>query len=308
MASAQRREAPAGGQPSIAANTSARNGDADREYVEQVVRRSGTSFYWAMRLLPPEKRHAMFAVYAFCREVDDIADEPGDSVAKQDALAAWRDAVERLYRGVGDQPVTAALLQPVDRFGLRKEDFLAVIDGMEMDAGPRIRIRDMDELHLYCDRVACAVGRLSVRIFGVPQPTGDRLAAAQGLALQLTNILRDIHEDAQRDRLYLPADLLLAGDGIDAPDLKQHAAVALMRAPVAQVCAKVAEQAQLNFEQAHALAQACERQQVRPALIMMEVYRRTFRRLVSRGWDRWADPVAVPASEKLWVALRYGVM
>lgn len=308
MASVPRSEPPAGGQPIVATDVPAQVSDADREYVEHVVRRSGTSFYWAMRLLPPEKRHAMFAVYAFCREVDDIADEPGDPVAKQDALAAWRDAVERLYRGVADQPVTAALLQPVARFGLRKEDFLAVIDGMEMDAGPRIRIRDMAELQLYCDRVACAVGRLSVRIFGVPQPTGDRLAAAQGQALQLTNILRDIEEDAQRDRLYLPVELLLAGEVMNALDLQEHAAVVLKRAPVAQVCAQLAEQARRCFDEARALAQACERQQVRPAVIMMEVYRRTFRRLVGRGWDRWAEPVSVPASEKLWVALRYGVM
>lgn len=280
---------------------------SDLDYVETVVRRSGTSFYWAMRLLPPEKRNAMFAVYAFCREVDDIADEPGEQISKQQALAAWRNAVERLYQGVADLPITAALLQPVARFSLRMEDFLAVIDGMETDAGPRVRIRDMAELSLYCDRVACAVGRLSVRIFGVPQPLGDRLAAAQGQALQLTNILRDIQEDAERDRLYLPAELL-SEDGTGACDFEGHAEAMLRHASVAHVCEQLASQAGHCFDEARALAAACERRQVRPAVIMMEVYRRTFRRLVARGWERWAEPVRVPASEKLWVALRYGVM
>src|SRR5512144_1367692 len=103
-------------------------------YVEHVVRASGTSFYWAMRFLPPEKRQAMFAVYAFCRHVDDIADEPGEMDSKQQALGGWREEIEDLYDGVAGGPVTAALLQPVERFALRKEDFLAIIDGMEMDA------------------------------------------------------------------------------------------------------------------------------------------------------------------------------
>src|SRR5512144_2947614 len=108
-------------------------------YIEHVVRASGTSFYWAMRFLPPEKRQAMFAVYAFCREVDDIADEPGEMDSKQRALGGWREEIEHLYDGVAGGPVTTALLEPVRAFALRKEDFLAIIDGMEMDAAERIR-------------------------------------------------------------------------------------------------------------------------------------------------------------------------
>ena len=274
-------------------------------YVEEVVRRSGTSFYWAMRLLPVEKREAMFAVYAFCREVDDIADEPGEVAAKQRALQAWRDRIERLYDGAGGQPVTAALLQPVERFALAKADFDAVIDGMEMDAMERIRIRDMDELRLYCDRVAGAVGRLSVRIFGVPQPLGDRLADAQGQALQLTNILRDLKEDASRDRLYLPGELLHER-GIAISD--GHAEAALQHGRVAEVCEQIAAVAVRRFDEAAVLVEACDRRQVRPAVIMMEVYRRTLRRLISRGWRRWAEPVSVSRTEKLWVALRHGII
>jgi presqualene diphosphate synthase len=273
-------------------------------YVEQVVRDSGTSFYWAMRFLPLLKRQAMFAVYAFCRQVDDIADEPGQIAAKQQALGGWRQEIERLYDGMAERPVAAALLRPVERFDLRKEDFLAVIDGMEMDAADRIRIADLAELHRYCDRVACAVGRLSVRIFGVPQPIGDSLASALGQALQLTNILRDLKEDARRNRLYLPADLLqerCITVGSDAEAALRHTAIA-------GVCEQLAALAARRFEEAASLVVQCDRRQVRPAAIMMEIYRRTLKRLNGRGWGRWAEPVSIPSAEKLWVALRYGMI
>jgi phytoene synthase len=273
-------------------------------YVEQVVRQSGSSFYWAMRFLPLEKRQAMFAVYAFCRQVDDIADEPGQIAAKQQALGGWRQEIERLYDGMAEWPVAAALLRPVERFDLRKEDFLAVIDGMEMDAAHSIRIADMEELHRYCDRVACAVGRLSVRIFGVPQPTGDALASALGQALQLTNILRDLKEDARRDRLYLPAALLRSRGvavGSDAEAVLRHSAII-------GACEQLSGLAARRFEEAASLSAVCDRRQIRPAVIMMEVYRRTLERLNGRGWGRWAEPASVSSAEKLWVALRYGMI
>ena len=273
-------------------------------YVEQLVRESGSSFYWAMRFLPMEKRRAMFAVYAFCRQVDDIADEPGQIAAKRRALGGWRQEIERLYAGMAERPVAAALLRPVERFDLRKQDFLAVIDGMEMDAAERIRIADMEELHRYCDRVACAVGRLSVRIFGVPQPTGDALASALGQALQLTNILRDLKEDARRDRLYLP-DALLRSRGID---VRSDAEAVLRHAAIIGVCEQISGLAARKFEEAASLAAASDRRQVRPAIIMMEIYRRTLERLNGRGWRRWAEPVSISPVEKLWVALRYGMI
>jgi phytoene synthase len=273
-------------------------------YVEQLVRESGSSFYWAMRFLPMEKRRAMFAVYAFCRQVDDIADEPGQIAAKRRALGGWRQEVERLYAGMAERPITAALLRPVERFDLRKQDFLAVIDGMEMDAAERIRIADMEELHRYCDRVACAVGRLSVRIFGVPQPTGDALASALGQALQLTNILRDLKEDARRDRLYLP-DALLRSRGID---VRSDAEAVLRHAAIIGVCEQISGLAARKFEEAASLAAASDRRQVRPAIIMMEIYRRTLERLNGRGWRRWAEPVSISPVEKLWVGLRYGMI
>lgn len=277
---------------------------ADALQVEGVVRRSGTSFYWAMRLLPKVKRRAMFAVYAFCREVDDIADDADTLNAKRLGLADWRDEVDRLFAGRPRRSITRELLPFLTTFGLQKEDFVAIIDGMEMDAADRLRIGDMRELELYCDRVACAVGRLSVRVFGVAQPQGDQLAKAQGEALQLTNILRDLKEDARRDRLYLPAELLRRAGVPDSSDPN----LILADARIIPVCETLAEVATRRFAEAAALVAACDRRQVRPAVIMMEVYRRTLRRLIRRGWERRSEPVAVPPSEKLWVALRHGVL
>ncbi|MGF1641095.1 MAG: presqualene diphosphate synthase HpnD [Rhodospirillales bacterium] len=276
----------------------------DLEHVQAVVRRSGTSFYWAMRLLPEEKRRAMFAVYAFCREVDDIADDPGEVSAKLTALGRWRDEIDRLYAGVPRHPIARALLRPVARFVLDPADFRALIDGMAMDAADRLRIADMEELALYCDRVACAVGRLSNRIFGVEGSADRLLAAALGQALQLTNILRDLDEDARRDRLSLPLDMLRAHGvavvGAPSRVLEQPA--------TADVCARLAEIARDRFAEAAAVLATCDRRAVRPAVIMMEVYRRTLRRLMSRGWRHPAEPVSVSSAEKLWVAVRHGLV
>lgn len=273
-----------------------------RTYVEAVVRRSGTSFYWAMRRLPDDKRRAMYALYAFCREVDDVADEPGAAADKRARLDEWRAEVERLYGGQPTHPVTVELSGPLARFALDKRDFLAVIEGMEMDAGASLRLEDMAALARYCDRVACAVGRLSNRIFGIDANQGDRIAAALGEALQLTNILRDVHEDAERDRLYLPTDLLHR-HGILAGEI----ASVLAHPRLADACAELAALAERRFAEAEAALAACDRRQMRPAIMMMAVYRAIFRRLHRRGWRRLAQPVTLSRPQKLWILLRYGM-
>ncbi len=280
--------------------------DSSADYVESVVRRSGSSFYWAMRLLPAEKRRAMFAIYAFCREVDDIADGPAPTADKLDQLARWRAEIDRLYGGGARWPTSQALTEPIARFGLPKSDFRDLIDGMETDAAERVRMADVTELDRYCDRVACAVGRLSNRVFGLEDGVSDRLAADLGQALQLTNILSDLHEDAIRDRLYLPGDLL-RGHGATDTHLAGGAEAILDHPAVGPVCAAIAHRAQRRFEDAAALLATCDRVQVRPAVMMMEVYRRILRRLVARGWQRIAQPVRLSRVEKLWVALRYGM-
>lgn len=271
-------------------------------YVENIVRRAGTSFYWAMRRLPEQKRRAMYAIYAFCREVDDIADGADFEEEKRAALGLWRGEIERLYADRPRNPVAIALRTPLEAFGLKKEDFRAIIDGMEMDAGPGIRIADMEELTLYCDRVACAVGRLSVRVFGIDEDHGRRLAFHQGMALQLTNILRDISEDAERGRLYVPRDLLVSFD-IEAEDLPSI----LAHPAFPKVCETLADVAHRQFSEADDVASECNRQQIRPAIMMMEIYRQIFLKLKRRGWRHLTLPVGLSKAAKLWVALRYGV-
>ena len=218
-------------------------------------------------------------------------------------LEQWRSEIEGLYAGLPQHLVGRALAVPVARFGLNKQDFMAVIDGMEMDAGRSLRITDRDHLGLYCDRVACAVGRLSNRIFGLDDETGARVARALGEALQLTNILRDIDEDAQRDRLYLPRDLLKA-HGITETDI----GAVLAHPNLPEACAEMASVAQGRFDEAATLLATCDGRKMRPAIMMMEVYRRIFLGLSRRGWRDLDQPVSLSWAEKLWVLLRYGVI
>jgi presqualene diphosphate synthase len=273
------------------------------DHAETVVRRSGSSFFWAMRMLPEEKRRAMFAVYAFCREVDDIADEPGEEAGKRFRLAQWRGEIERLYGGQPRFPVAVALARAVARFDLSKSDFRAVIDGMEMDAADTLRIDDMDMLNLYCDRVACAVGRLSNRVFGIDGETAERLAFSLGQALQLTNILRDLREDAERDRLYLPIDVLRA-HGIDHTEPN----AVLAHGAVGGVCELLAGVARNRFDEAAAMLAECDRRKVRPAVMMKEVYSRVLHRLSDRGWQPVGGRVRLSPLSKLWIVLRHGVI
>src|SRR5258707_5893131 len=202
----------------------------DRTAVEGA---SGSSFYNAMRILPRAQRDAMFQIYSFCRQVDDIADWSGPRAQRREQLDRWRADIDALYAG---QPVprTQGLIVPVRDFGLRAEDFHAVIDGMEMDVVADIRAPDDATLDTYCNRVASAVGRLSVRVFGMEEQDGIALAHHLGRALQLTNILRDLDEDAALGRLYLPAEGLRKA-GIAAAD----PAVVLTSPMLGNVCARV---------------------------------------------------------------------
>jgi len=178
---------------------------SDLHEVEALVRRAGTSFYRGMKVLPPDRRAAMYAIYAFCRLVDDVADEPGPLPDKLAGLAAWRGRIAAVYAGQADDAVTRVLLPAVRTYALRQEDFVAVIDGMAMDTDA-IVAPDLQTLDLYCDRAAAAVGRLSVRAFGDSSPDADQVAWHLGRALQLTNILRHVAQDVggRRPRPPLP--------------------------------------------------------------------------------------------------------
>ncbi len=224
----------------------------DLALVEGIVRRSGTSFARGMRVLPPDRRYAMYAIYAFCRLVDDVADEAGPFEAKLPRLAAWRDRVAGLYRGIAGDGLDRVLLAAITRYRLRAEDFQAVIDGMQMDAERVIVAPPAAELDLYIDRVASAVGRLSVRAFGDASADADEVAHHLGRALQITNILRDLGEDAGRGRLYLPREPMIAHG---MTDLTPDAVLAHPALPA--VCAEVATKALAFFDEADRVIGAC---------------------------------------------------
>jgi phytoene synthase len=267
------------------------------------VQASGTSFYAAMRLLPVERRNAMYAIYAFCREVDDIADDGGSLEAKRAGLEEWRAEIERIYAGAPQKPIAQALLTPVKAFSLRKQDFLAVIDGMQMDAETTIVAPDLATLDLYCDRVASAVGHLSVRAFGATEPEADIVAHHLGRALQLTNILRDLAEDGARGRLYLPKELL-EQHGIPYAD-----PLAVLKHPkLKKVCRDVAILALDHYSKARSAMDRCAKGPMRPAAIMGAVYRAILKRLIKADWRKLDQPVKLPKWQKLWLAFRYGFL
>ena len=277
------------------------NDAAALQHVRSIATRSGSSFLWGMRLLPRPRREAMYAIYAFCREVDDIADDRGAAADKQQRLSRWREEIEHLYAGNPGHPITQALMQPVADYGLPKAEFLAVIDGMEMDAREDICAPDMATFRLYCRRVAGAVGVLSVHAFGATEPQARDLALAEGDALQFTNILRDLAEDAERGRLYLPRDLLLR-HGIESVD-----PMTVIRHPrLPAVCFDLAAMAEDRFAEARRLMALCRRGPMRPARIMLAVYHRLLTRLKQEGWADVTQRVRLPKAEKLWIALRNG--
>jgi len=271
--------------------------------IAEKVRAAGTSFYSAMRLLAPDRRNAMYAIYAFCREVDDIADDDGlPDQERQRRLHDWRVEIDHLYQGRPSSMVSRALLPYVGLFDLRRDDFIAVIEGMEMDA-VAIQAPSLAELDLYCDRVASAVGRLSVRAFGTREPKADVVAHHLGRALQLTNILRDIAEDAERDRLYLPREMLQR-HGIDAT-LPQDV---LKHPNLRPVCRELAATARNHFEQAYTAMRQCEKTPMRPAMVMGAMYRAILDKLIAADWRDLRQPVSVPKWRKLWIALRHGFL
>ncbi|WP_237575602.1 presqualene diphosphate synthase HpnD [Mycetohabitans sp. B8] len=247
---------------------------------------SGSSFYAAMRILPRAQREGMYEIYSFCRQVDDIADSGAPRESRLAALEQWRTAIAALYAG-NASPQLATLARVAQQFSLRQDDFITVIDGMEMDVVDTIVTPDRDTLDLYCDRVASAVGRLSVKVFGMPDDDGRQLAHHLGRALQLTNILRDIDEDADIGRVYLPRDALAAaGIAHLTPDAVR--ATSLDRA-----CAPLVAHARKHFAQATTIMARHPRRMVIAPRIMAQTYHALFKQLVRRGFAAPRERVRV---------------
>jgi squalene synthase HpnD len=316
------------------------NAIAARECQQARAIATKSSFYLAMRVLDPERRDAMYAIYAFCRAVDDIADEDGDRALRSAQLDEWRKDLDELYAGRVHQRC-AYLAEPKRRFNLQREDFEAVIDGMAMDVEENIRAPDWNTLDLYCDRVASAVGRLSVRVFGIPGESGRLLAHHLGRALQLTNILRDLDEDAERGRLYLPREALERA-GVDVPD---HAAfrrnrlnaenvidsksierassekpvptffasraltpsAVLAHPKLGEVCAEVAERAREHYAQAARVMAAQPGRLIKAPYLMSVAYASILERLMARGFAPPRAPVHASRLKILAAFLRHAL-
>lgn len=257
----------------------------DARAVAAATRAAGTSFYRGMAVLPAQRRTAMYGIYAFCRAVDDIADADAPFAAKRRGLDDWRARIDALHAGGADDPVTRVLCWASLRYALRREDFHAIIDGMEMDAGTPIVAPDAALLDLYCDRVASAVGRLSVRVFGEASATGDRVAHHLGRALQLTNILRDVAEDAARGRLYMPREAL------DQEGVAADPATILQAPGLKRILATIAAQAESHYAEAEVAMRLCDARAMRPARMMAAAYRPL---LAAMRRDRFAHPERRP--------------
>jgi phytoene synthase len=264
---------------------------------------SGSSFYAAMRIMPKAEREAMFAIYRFCRMVDDIADDGTRERPQRAAeLADWRLDLQALYDG---RPAgrAAFLAKAMRDFGLRQTDFMAVIDGMAMDVAEDIRAPDLAKLDLYCDRVACAVGRLSTRVFGMDETPGLELAQELGRALQLTNILRDLDEDADIGRLYLPGELLRQA-GITTTDPHE----AIRDARVDGAGRALAQRALEHFAAADQLMRSRPRGRLLAPKVMEAVYRTILREMLVQGWAPPRRRVRIGKPRLLWIVVRCSLL
>ena len=262
-----------------------------------------SSFYLAMRLMPAEERDAMFAIYAFCRKVDDIADDGvGTRAERHEKLEQWRADLRGLYAGTVAQQVRF-LAPAIAHYGLRLEDFLAVLDGMDMDVAEDIVAPDLATLDLYCDRVASAVGRLSIKVFGMDEGPGFDLAHHLGRALQLTNILRDIDEDATIGRLYLPREYLQEMDCCRSLDVQ-----AIVNKPqIDAVCRKVAAQAHHHYDQAQRILSARPKGRIKTPRLMGAVYSQILSASEAQGFAAPRRRVSLPKSRLMSLVLRQGI-
>jgi phytoene synthase len=262
-----------------------------------------SSFYAGMKVLPKDARHAMFAIYAFCRAVDDIADEEGIHPAvRRTQLDQWRTDIAALYTG-GDPGQASFLTPAVQRFGLRQADFQAVIDGMQMDVDEIIVAPDFAKLDLYCDRVASAVGRLSINAFGMDEGPGDALAHHLGRALQITNILRDLDEDAGIGRLYM------AREWLETAGVTAHDPVAVVADPGLDTAARIgAALAHQHYAEADRIMANRPKGRLIAPRLMSAVYGAILTRMETVGWAAPRTRVKLGKGEMIAIALRKGVL
>ncbi|MEP6356785.1 MAG: squalene/phytoene synthase family protein [Hyphomicrobiales bacterium] len=276
--------------------------DDPKAYAEHLMTQSRSSFTLGMKMLSKERREAIYAVYAFCRVVDDIADEAGDKNEKADLLQDWRREIDALYEGTPRSLIGKALARPISDFKIPKQELILMIEGMEADVHGPVCAPSLNELLGYTRRVAGTVGMMSIRIFGVSNVEArDRFALHLSDAFQLTNILRDVEEDAELGRLYLPREILLQ-HGIENDDPHVVAQHPNLRA----VCRDIGKIARARFDEARRALSSLEGEPVRTALIMMGVYEGYLERMEAADFERDAALHKMSKWQKLARGLRYG--
>ncbi len=268
------------------------------DYCQQKAASSGSSFYYSFLFLPPQRRQAIVALYAFCREVDDIVDECLDAHVAATKLAWWRHELHALEGGTAQHPVTQALLTARASFSLPTEQLLEIIDGMEMDLR-QTRYLDFKALSLYCYRVASIVGLLAAEIFGYQDRRTQKYAHDLGMAFQLTNIIRDVGEDARRGRIYLPIDELQRFEVPAADILNARYSDNFRRLIEFQI-----ERAEKFYAQAFAALPAGDRQAQRPGLVMAAIYRTLLDEIRRDGCQVLSQRTSLTPLRKLWIAWR----
>lgn len=268
------------------------------EYCQQKAAQSGSSFYYSFLFLPLNRRRAITALYAFCREVDDVVDECQDPQIAATKLAWWRQELAKLYAGEPEHPVTRALLPVLAEFNLPQEQLLEIIDGMAMDL-QQTRYLDFKALSLYCYRVAGVVGLLAAEIFGYQERKTQKYAHDLGMAFQLTNIIRDIGEDARRGRVYLPVDELKRFDVSVADILNARYSDNFRRLMEFQI-----ERAEHYYEQAMSALPAADRKAQRPGLVMAAIYRTLLDEIKRDGCQVLTQRTSLTPIRKLWIAWR----
>lgn len=265
-------------------------------YVQQKAAASGSSFYYAFLFLPPPRRAAITAFYAFCREVDDVVDEVSDPAIARTKLAWWRAEVTQAFNGRPTHPVTQALMPCAKQFGIEEDQLQSVIRGCQMDL-EQTRYLDFPGLRTYCHLVAGVVGEVSARIFGQAQPETTAYAHKLGLAMQLTNIIRDVGEDAIRGRIYLPVSELQQFD-VKAHEILQRKHsdrfVALMQFQ--------AQRAHALYDEALAALPAGDRRAQKPGLMMASIYRTLLREIESEDFKVLNQRISLTPVRKLWLA------
>ena len=266
------------------------------EYCQQKAAASGSSFYYSFLFLPPERRRAITALYAFCREVDDAVDESSDAQLAATKLAWWRQEVAGLYAGNPRHPVTRALAPHVKSFGLEEGQLQDIISGMEMDL-TQTRYLDWKGLERYCYHVAGVVGLLAARIFGYTEPRTLDYARSLGIAFQLTNIIRDVGEDARKNRIYLPMEDLQKF-GVPAAEIlglrQSEAFTKLMQFQ--------AERARSHYEEAFRALPPADRKTQRPGLIMASIYRTLLDEIERDGFAVLHRRISLTPLRKFWLA------